>query len=168
MIRPAKFSDTPAIEALLRNTHKRSRYGEVTSLNEKALNQTVLGLIAGQNQNGPGGTHVTVAEHGGKVLGFMAGQINRVYGVCDHYTTSDVFLVNESHKASDTVAMIDAYLDWAKANPKVLHIGLSWSDAVPGSERLAKLYSRKGFHMVGEQWEMQYEMRMNFPERLVA
>jgi GNAT superfamily N-acetyltransferase len=161
MIRPAIFADTPAIERLLRRVHAKSKYASLTPLNDKALNQTVMSLIAGQNQNGPMATHVTVVEHQGKVLGFMAASLNRIYNICDKLVASDTFIISESRRASDTVAMIDAYIEWAKANPKVIEIILTWSDAVPGGEKMAKLYTRKGFRLVGEQYEMDHEMRLS-------
>jgi GNAT superfamily N-acetyltransferase len=161
MIRPAKFADTPAIERLLRRVHAKSKYAKLTPLNEKALNQVVLSMIAGQNQSGPEATFVVVAEHQGKVQGFMAASLNRIYGICDKLTASDSFIISESRKASDTVAMIDAYIEWAKSNPKVVEIILTWSDAVPGGQKMAKLYTRKGFRQVGEFYEMDYEMRMH-------
>jgi len=160
MIREAKFADTPAIERLLRRVHAKSKYAAMTMLNEKALNNTVMGMIAGQNQHGPEASFVRVVEHQGKVQGFMAASLSRIYGICDKLTASDTFIISESRRASDTVAMIDAYIEWAKRNPKVVEIILTWSDAVPGGEKMAKLYQRKGFRLVGEFYEMDYEMRM--------
>jgi hypothetical protein len=43
----------------------------------------------------------------------------------------------------------------------VIEIILTWSDAVPGGEKMAKLYTRKGFRLVGEQYEMDHEMRLS-------
>jgi hypothetical protein len=168
MIRKATFSDIPAIERLLRRVHAKSKYAALTPLNDKALNQTVMAMIAGQNQNGPQATHVSVVEHQGKVQGFMAASLNRIYGICDKLVASDTFIISESRRASDTVGMIDAYIAWAMANPKVIDIILTWSDAVPGGQKMAKLYSRKGFRQVGEFYQMDYEMRMSLWDRKVA
>ena len=161
MIRSAKFSDIPDIKRLLVRVHAKSKYATMTPLNDKALEDVVLSMIAGQKQNGPAATFVSVVEHNGKVQGFMAASLSRIYGICDKLTASDSFIISESRKASDTVAMIDAYIDWAMANPKVVEIILTWSDAVPGGQKMAKLYSRKGFRQVGEFYEMDYEMRMS-------
>jgi hypothetical protein len=164
MIRPAKFADTPAIERLLRSTQEKSKYAGRCAVNDKALNDLVMAMIAGQNQRGPQATYVTVCEHDGEVVGFMSGVLNRVYNIGDKLVASDVFLVNEGSSMADTLKMIDGYIDWAKANPKVIEIGLSWSDAVGGGQTLAKLYKRKGFEVVGEQ----FEMRMDVPQARAA
>jgi hypothetical protein len=160
MIRVAKFSDTPHIMRLLRNVHAKSKYAKITALNDKALEQTVMSMIAGQNQQGPQASHVTICEHDGQVVGFMASSLNRVYNICDKLVASDTFLVNESKRAVDTAQMIDAYIEWASSNPKVVEIALTWSDAVAGSHRLGALFRRRGYRRVGEQ----YEVRMAVPQ----
>lgn len=159
MIRVAKFTDIPDIERLLRNVHAKSKYAKRTPLNAKAMNQTVMSMIAAQGQNGPAATHVSVCLQNGQVVGFMASQLSRVYGICEKLVATDVFLVSESHRAADMMGMIDAYIGWASANPKVIEIGLSWSDAISGSHRLSRLYKRKGFKLVGAQFEMRLDNR---------
>ncbi len=158
MIRPAKFADTPDIEGLIRNTHSRSKYASRMAMHEKSLNSLVMGLIAGQNQNGPQASFIHVSERDGKVVGFMAGSLTRVYNVGDRFVASDVFLINEGASGSDTLRMIDAYIEWASSNPKVIEVGLSWSDAVPGSAKIRDLYRRKGFTRVGEMYELRIDV----------
>ena len=102
MIREAKFADTPGHRAVLRRVHAKSKYAATTMLNDKALNNMVMGIIAGQNQHGPEATFVRVVEHQGKVQGFMAASLNRIYGICDKLTASDTFIISESRRASDT------------------------------------------------------------------
>ena len=49
-------------------------------------------------------------------------------------------------------AMRTAYVGWAEAAPKVREIQLSHSAAIPGSERIAALYRRKGFAPFGQSY----------------
>jgi hypothetical protein len=154
MIRVAKFSDTPHIMRLLRNVHAKSKYAKITALNDKALEQTVMSMIAGQNQQGPQASHVTICEHGGQVVGFMASSLNRVYNICDKLVASDTFLVSESKRTVDTVQMIDAFVAWAQSNPKVIEIALTWSNAVAGGHRLGTVFRRRGYKLAGEQYEV--------------
>lgn len=49
--------------------------------------------------------------------------------------------------------LVDAYLEWALGNPKVLEVLISWADTLPGAERAARIFERKGFHKIGETWE---------------
>jgi hypothetical protein len=164
MIRAAKFADTPAIERLLRDAHRRSKYLGRTGINDKALNDMVMGLIAGQNQKGPQATYMVVAEtNDGSIVGFMAGSLNRAYNFLDGLVANDVFLINEGSPMSAR-RMVDGYLNWAKSNPKVIEIGLSWSDALIGGEAAAKLYKMLGAKMVGEQ----YEIRLDVEQKVAA
>jgi len=154
MIRAARFSDIPAMSKLLVSTHARSKYAGRTELCAKAVEETLMAMIAGQNQHGVGATHVSVCERDGEVVGFMAGMLGRVYNICEKLVASDVFLINEGNNSADTVRMIDAYIAWASANPKVIEIELSWSTAVRGGQRMASIYRRKGLRLSGEQWEL--------------
>lgn len=155
-VRPARFADALAIERLIRNQHIQSKYADRVTINVKALDQLVLGLIAGMTQQGPGATHVTVLEEEGEVVGFVAGVLNRVYNIGNRLVSNDLFLVNEG-KAGGIFKLIDAYIAWASANPKVIEIGLSWTDAIPGADRLSKIYQRKGFDQIGEHFALQLD-----------
>lgn len=156
-IRAAKFADTPAIEAIIRRTHARSKYAHRSGVNDKALNAAVLGMIAGQAQSGPQATHVTVCEQKGQVVGFMASTLARIYSVGDKLCASDVFLINEGNSVGDTSKMIDRYIEWASANPKVIEIGLSWSDTIHGQSSVARHFVRKGFTVSGETYTLRLD-----------
>lgn len=164
MIRDAKFSDIPAMAKLLMEMHSRSKYAERTGVNSKAVDQMLMGLIAGQKQNGPGASFVQVCEDEENVVGFMAAALNRIYNIGDKLCAADLFLVNNSKNIRDTLALIDNYIVWAKSNPKVIEVGLSWSDALPNARDIANIYKRKGAMLVGEQ----YEVRLDLPEVVAA
>lgn len=158
MIRDAIFVDIPPLMALLRSSHERSKYAGRVKLVEKAMEQLLVGLVAGQRQHGPQSSFIQVVEHDEKIVGFMAGSLNRVYNIGDKLCAADLFLVNEGKNLKDTLALIDGYIKWAKSNPKVIEIGLSWSDALPNAEDIANIYRRKGAHRVGEQFEIPLDL----------
>ena len=158
MIRKATFADANAVKALIRSSHERSKYAGRCGIAEKALENLVLALVMGQNAKGLGATHLSVAERDGKVVGFIAGTVNRVYAIGDAALANDNFLVNEGGRVGDTLALVDAYIAWARGIPQVIEIGLSWSDALPGADKIAALYARKGAHKVGEQWELRVDV----------
>lgn len=164
MIRPATFGDIPAMSRLLMNSHERSKYARRTGISTKAMEQMLLALVAAQKQCGPQAAYVQVATRGDEVVGFMAGVLNRVYNIGEKLVANDVFLVNESRSLKDTLALIDGYIDWARSNPKVIEVGLSWSDALPNARDIASIYRRKGAHSVGEQ----FEIRLDARERVAA
>lgn len=157
MIRPARFTDQPAIERLIRGQHSASKYAGRVGIADKALEALVLGMIAQAGQNGPQGSHVAVAVRDGKVTGFVAGVLDRVYHVGDRLTANDLFLVN-SGSLADTLGLVDSYVGWARSNPRVIEIMLSWSDALPGAEGIAALARRKGFVKSGEMFEMRLDV----------
>lgn len=158
MIRDAIFSDIPALMAIMEDSLQRSKYAGRGHIVQKASEQMFTSMIAAQKQNGPGASFVQVVEKEGKVVGFMAGVLNRVYNIFDKLCAADVFLVNHSGAIKDTLSLIDNYIAWAKRNPKVIEIGLSWSDAIPHSSEIANIYRRKGGHRVGEQFEIRVDM----------
>lgn len=165
MIRDALFSDIPALMGLMRASHARSKYaGLGVSLVEKAMDQMFMGLVAGQKQNGPQASFLQVVNRDGKVVGFMAGSLNRIYNVGDKLGANDVFLINEGRHLKDALQLIDNYIAWARSNPKVIEIGLSWSDAIPHAKSIADIYRSKGATLVGEQ----FEIRVDIPFEVAA
>lgn len=154
MIRAAKFADIPALGKIIHETHQRSKYARRTGINEKALEQLLTGLVAGQNQNGPAATFIMVSECEGKISGFMAASLTRIYNIGDKLGASDIFLISQSDNRVDTNNLIDAYIEWASSNPKVIEIGLSWSDTVPKGELAKNLYTRRGFRVSGESYTL--------------
>jgi hypothetical protein len=158
MIRPGRFQDQPAIEALLRGAHARSKYAGRVAINDKALSATVLGAIAAMGQNGPQASHVAVAERSGEIVGVLIGVLDRVYHIGDLFSANDIFfVVTDKGTVGDTLYLADSYIAWARSNPKVVEIMLSWSDAIPGGEKIAALAKRKGFVKSGEMFEMRLD-----------
>jgi len=153
MIRAARHTDQRAIEGLIRRQHAISKYAGRVGISDKALEQLILGLIAGQAQSSVGATIVTVAMRDGKVTGFIAGALQRVYGIGDKLEANDHFFVNEG-PAADTFALVDSYLAWATGNRKVLEVRMGWTDSIPGAERITGLLGRKGLRKSGEVWSL--------------
>lgn len=164
MIRPYKTFDYRALDGLIRRQHAASKYAGRVQISDKALDGLLMSMVAQQGQHGPQGSHISVAVRDGKVVGFIAGVLDRVYHIGNKLTANDLFFVNEGGSVGDTFGLIDSYVAWAKANRKVLEIMLSWSDTLPGAERVAELYVRKGFVKVGEM----FEMRLDAPAKEVA
>ncbi len=160
MIRPAKFSDAPAMATMLVASHQRSKYAGRCGVSEKAAEEILCALVAGQNATGLAATFVEVVEDdNGSVTGFMAGATSRIYNIGDRYCASDIFLINENKNLKETLKLIDDYIAWARSNPKVIEVGLSWSDALPNASDIANIYSRKGATKVGEQFSIRIDLQ---------
>jgi hypothetical protein len=158
LIRPVKATETNKIAEMLREMHAASKYATRMKLSDKTINAMLLGLVAGQGQSGPQGSLLIAAVQDGKFVGFMAGVLDRVYHIGDKLIAGDAYLyVRPGNKVEHVLGLIDAYIAWAQANPKVIEIKLTWSDALPGAEGLSKVYARKGFDLTGEIFEMRLD-----------
>lgn len=152
MMRNARFTDIPALATMLKDNHGQSKYATRCGVSDKAIEQSLTSCVATQNQQGPGASFLKVIERDGEIVSFMAGTLSRIYGIGTRLCASDLFLLSKTKSLKDILALIDEYISWAKANPKVIEIGLSWSDALPKGEDIANIYKRKGAHLVGAQY----------------
>lgn len=160
MIRAAKFQDVPLLEEMLREMYRDGKYATRGELCDKALRELLMGMIAQQGQMGPQASFVRIAEEGGRPVGFFCGVLDRVYHIAKQLTANDLFLyVRPGAHVKHTLQLIDAYIAWAGSNRRVIEIVLSWSDTLPGAERIAPLYCRKGFHKSGEMYEMRLDLQ---------
>jgi hypothetical protein len=152
MIRAAKSVDAFALADLLEQTYARSRYMGKVGFNHDIARK--LFAMAAQRHGGTndGATFLMVAEDSaGEIDAFMLGSLSRIYMVGEMLAASDVFLIGRQHCDPRAMSqLIDAYLAWADANPKVFEIGLSWADTVPGHERVTLGFERRGFALCGK------------------
>src|SRR4051812_12808807 len=114
MIRRATFDDAPALMRLIRAQHARSKYAGRCRIAEPALEHLVTAMIAQQNQTGPQGSAVFIAERDGKVTGFIAGILDRVYQIGSKLAAQDLFFINEG-SVGDTLKLLDEYMAWARS-----------------------------------------------------
>ena len=160
MIRRARASEVPVLEAMLREMYGRSKYLGRVEISEKAMREALTMLIMNELPMSPHSSMVRVSEQDGEIVGFIAGQFDRVYHIGRRIRANDVFLyVKPNQSPKHMLALIDAYVAWARSNPKVVEIVLSWTDALPGAARIGDLYARKGFAKIGEM----YELRLDEP-----
>lgn len=158
MIRQARHQDIPAIIAMLHEMHLESKYAGRVAISDKAAEHLLLGAIAAQGQNGPQASHVVIAEEDGQTVGFMVGVLDRVYHIGNKLVANDLFLyVRPGASQKHVLALIDSYVTWAAGKRAVLEIMLSWTDTLPGADRIAALYCRKGFLKIGEIFEMRLD-----------
>ena len=149
MIRPAKFVDTPRLVQMLVELQPRTRFAHVPV--DEAYAKAVIGPLIGRNGNTTvGGTLVQVWEEESRVRGFIAGFLDRVYGIGRRLWASDQFLVVEPDADPRAMpALLAAYVTWADGNPLVEETRLSWSDATPDGARMGAIFERMGFQECG-------------------
>lgn len=156
MIRVGKAMDAPELTALLSRTCDVSRYGGAVSVDPAIARKLFAQAAMKHGFIHDGGMFLMVSEdETGAIDMFILGALSRIYMVCDMLAASDLFLVHRDGAKPNPralVDLVDAYLAWADSNPKVYEIGLSWSDTLPGAERLTNLFKRRGFQRCGETW----------------
>jgi hypothetical protein len=155
MIRPATFPDLEGVKALLREMYDASKYRGHVAISKTAMDGVLAAALMAQRSPVQYGSFFHVAlSPGGKIVGFMIGQLDRIYHIGNRLVAQDMYLyVSPRGKAADTIQLVNAYIAWAEGNQKVLDIKLSWTDTLPGAARVEKLYERKGFRRCGAIWE---------------
>lgn len=153
-VRPARFIDVMAMVGLLEEHYPQTRYAGEVELDTEFARKLLAQIVHRHGGEHAGGTCCFVAERGGEVVGFIAGQLDRVYGVGTLLSAHDVFLVAAKDRHSVSLPLIKAYRDWAFASPKIFEVYLTHSDILPGGERLSAIYQRLGFCKSGEAWRM--------------
>lgn len=143
MVRPARFGDIPRLVEIVEATHARSEYAHV-ELDGKALRSMLMQLV----QRAPRFACLFVFERDGEVLGFVAGIVDRLYGISVAPIAQDLLLqVDERAPARAAGALVDAYTVWGREIPGVIEVQLGASSA--GWQRVGKLYGRKGYRQTG-------------------
>lgn len=146
MIRPAKTTDVFAITDILVERSHDSRYEGIAAIDPKLARQMFAQAVQRHGGFTEGATFLMVNETKGEIDAFMFGTLNRIYVVGDKLAASDVFLLGKKDCNPRAMSrLIDAYVRWAEASPKVVEIGLSWADSLPGTEAITKDYERRGF-----------------------
>lgn len=156
MIRRATMSDLPRVYALVGQLHKATEYAKRDiDVSEPAMHRLFKAALARNGSTGDGGTLLNVFEHKGQIEGFMLGALQRVYHIGNRLEAQDFFLYCTPGAPNPAWSkLVDAFVEWASANPKVADIVLSTND-VAGTDplKLGRLYARKGFMKRGEIWK---------------
>lgn len=153
-VRPARFVEVPAMVALLEEHYPSTRYAGIVDLDAEYARKLLAQIVQRHGGEHAGATCCFVYERAGAIVGFIAGQLDRVYGVGAKLSAHDIFLVARKDSHAVSLPLIKAYRDWAFASPKIFEVYLTHSDVLPGWERLAAIYSKLGFVKSGEAWRM--------------
>jgi hypothetical protein len=160
MIRPANFSDIPAIVTLVLSGFEQSHYAKEKEVGVHVPELKKL-LVAGVGRHGyknGGGTWVQVAETEGVVTGFIFGTLARVYAIGDKLMATDLFwYCNPVTSPKDAVGLLDGMREWAKSCPDVVEIKCGATAALGDPERVGKLLVSKGFEPYGGLYRQKIE-----------
>lgn len=150
-LRLAKPADIMRLVDILVEKHAASIWHGKVNVSRDVARRVLAAFIQRNGNTNDGGSIVAVWLDRKEVIqAFIVGVLDRVYHIGDRLCAQDVYLVatkQASPRAADK--LIDAYLEWADANPFVEVIHASWTSVLPEGPRLHKFYLRKGFAQTG-------------------
>lgn len=154
MIRPASFGDIPALAFILEEGYRNSVYAKLCGIDLEETKRVLVQCLQHMGSKTKTSTYVNVA-HGadGVVQGFIVGAVQRVYLVGDKLSASDIWFICRPGAVApvDSAALLDGFIAWALANPRVVEIKLSTSDAMTsGWKAQARHYTKRGFVPSGD------------------
>jgi hypothetical protein len=154
MIRPAAFSDVPAMAAVLREAYAASIYADRATFDEREAKSLFVRALQRHGHKTPGGSFVMVAEQAGAVEGFIIGCLERVYHVLEELMATDLFfLCSARADPHDAGRLLKAFTAWAEANPRVIEIHMGVTNAMGDWTKAGRLYQRQGFTEAGALYE---------------
>lgn len=150
-LRPARAIDAPQLVAILQARYAETRYAGVSAIDAPLARRIFAQATQRHGHTTDGGTFLMVAEAGdGEIDAFIMGVLGRTYLVGTTLTAQDYFLIGRKNCSPRALpALQDAFLAWATANPRVVEIVTTWTDILPGTERIERAWARKGFERCG-------------------
>lgn len=147
ILRPGRAIDAPAIVGLLAERVADTCYAGRDEVDDAYARKLISQAAFRHGHTNDGGMFLMVAEDAdNQIAAFMLGSLGRVYGVGRKLCATDHYLLGRRDASALILGrLFMAYLEWAMANPRVIEIGASWSDAVPGSQAMGPFYERNGF-----------------------
>ncbi len=91
---------------------------------------------------------ILVAEHKGKLVGFLVGAVIPYWFSKDKFATDLAFYCHENH-GNYAPFMAKKFIRWAKKQPKVIDVSMAVSTGVKHVERIGALYKKIGMTEVG-------------------
>lgn len=151
MIRAATMSDLPRLYELVLQMHAGSKYAaRAIGVDESTAKSILMDGVRRHGGDHNGATLLNVYPAEGQPEAFMLGILQRVYSIGNRLEAQDFWLYRGKASARAVSGLVDAYIKWADASPKVAEICLSWTDVIPEAAALGKLYDRKKFTKAGE------------------
>lgn len=140
MIREATLSD---IDALLELARYFVPLTGAASLSERRFRPELCKIIKSEHML------ALVAEHEGKVVGCLLGQIGRVWYSEDCYATDIGFVVLPDYSGIYAWLMAKKFVRWAKEQPKVVEVTMQISSGLGDTDRTGKMYESIGLKKMG-------------------
>lgn len=158
MIRPATFTDIPAIVRLLDQAYLGTHYSKtgLAQIDVAETKRLLLSSIQRHGQKHGGACWVCVSDSGASIDGLILGTLARVYVIGNKLMASDVFwLTNEHADPRDAVALMRGMVEWAKPNDEVVEIRCGTTAIMNDPDKAGRLLQQIGFKPYGNIYRME-------------
>lgn len=147
ILRPARAVDAPTLVAILAERYPEMRYAGTVAIDETYARKVLSQASFKHGHTNDGGMFLMVAEDDASVIqAFMLAFLSRVYLFGDKLWAQDgILMARKDAPARAASQLIDAFMDWASDNPKVVEINTSWTDIMPTGPLMDRVYRAKGF-----------------------
>lgn len=151
-LRVGKPADIRAVLEILDERFPESPYVDRSEIDKREVQAICMQAVQRHGLMSEGGMFFAVAEHNGKVVGFILGVMQRINLIGKHLEATDILWV--SRKGAPSLAatrLYRAFIGWAKSVPQVIEIKSGVSMASGRDHRAAgRLLKGLGFHPFGE------------------
>lgn len=153
-IRVARFGDIPAIFDIMRETHARSRYADISKVNEKRAKALVMQAVQRHGGTIEGSTFVAVADAGDRLEGVIVGILQPLYLVLDILEATDLFWITREAHGATAARLLKAMHKWVPAGAVIRQAN---TDAVSDIELSGRIFEQRGMRLTGHVYEMTKE-----------
>lgn len=156
ILRAGRAIDAPRVAELL-----AERLPDTCYAGRDEVDVTVARRLFAQAAQRHAGVHdgstffMVAVDDDDAIAAFMLGSLGRTYGVGRKLCAQDHYLLGRADCPPRVlVELFEHYLTWAQLNPRVIEIGASWSDAIPGSQAMGAIYERRGFQLCAQTYRL--------------
>jgi hypothetical protein len=151
LIRIATMTDIPAMVEVVREASDRSIDGGRLTFDPLAVKRLLASMVQQRARHWVG---VSVVDD--KVEGLLAGLLQPFYQCAVELEATDLFwLVTPRGSKRDWVQLMLAFVDWAKAHPKVARISCGVTRIVDQDEKAGRVLEGAGFAQFGHIYRME-------------
>ena len=141
MIREAHPTDISRITLLAQQDHENSWYRNIPPDPVKFRKLVVMLMVNKQHL-------ALVSEVAGEVVGVLLGVTDEIF-FSRKKSATDIFTHVEPGHVWESVQLIRAFVEWAKARESVYQIVMTVSSDLVGPEKARMIYGRAGLHYYG-------------------
>lgn len=150
-IRAAKYGDIPAIYGIVVDAHQRSKYADLSELDERIVKATVMNAIQRHGGSQVGAHFVAVADNGTGIEGFIIGVLQPLYQIGKRLEATDqLWICREGAHHATAMRLLKAMHKWV---PEGAIIRQGVTDAISNPAVTGRLLRKAGMSQSGMIYE---------------